>query len=213
MVRTASCWKSQAWTKRRSIVGAWSWPGLWSTARLTGYACRIVGVRPRKKDLTILATVQKLIDPETAGDPMTGQKWVRSSLRSLCYRLEGRWPPGESADLAGYSRVWATRCTSTRSRSSPRRTTLAAISRCARIRGSGAVQLGGWFMDRAATGLSGRRRHRNLCWHDGRRRFTPDARLFAAQRPDVASAFDRPDWLLATLYCGPDAFAVAETPS
>lgn len=32
--------------------------------------------------------MQKLVDPETAGDPMTGQKWVRSSLRRLCERLE-----------------------------------------------------------------------------------------------------------------------------
>jgi len=31
--------------------------------------------------------VQELVEPETAGDPMTGQKWVRSSLRSVRDRL------------------------------------------------------------------------------------------------------------------------------
>jgi hypothetical protein len=38
--------------------------------------------------LTIVATLQELVEPETAGDPMTGQIWVRSSLRSLRDRLE-----------------------------------------------------------------------------------------------------------------------------
>ncbi|MBV9328648.1 MAG: ISAzo13 family transposase, partial [Chloroflexi bacterium] len=36
---------------------------------------------------SLLATVRELIEPETAGDPMTGQSWVRSSLRNLCHRL------------------------------------------------------------------------------------------------------------------------------
>jgi Rhodopirellula transposase DDE domain len=30
----------------------------------------------------------QLIEPETAGDPMSEQKWVRSSLRHLCQRLK-----------------------------------------------------------------------------------------------------------------------------
>ena len=38
--------------------------------------------------MTIVATLQELVEPETAGDPMTGQIWVRSSLRSLRDRLE-----------------------------------------------------------------------------------------------------------------------------
>jgi len=38
--------------------------------------------------LTIVASLQELVEPETAGDPMTGQIWVRSSLRSLRDRLE-----------------------------------------------------------------------------------------------------------------------------
>jgi Rhodopirellula transposase DDE domain len=43
--------------------------------------------RPRKKGSELLAAVQDLVEPETAGDPMTGQKWVRSSLRSVSDRL------------------------------------------------------------------------------------------------------------------------------
>jgi hypothetical protein len=41
----------------------------------------------KEKDLTLVATVQELVEPETAGDPMTGQIWVRSSLRSIRDRL------------------------------------------------------------------------------------------------------------------------------
>jgi len=42
----------------------------------------------KKKDMTIVASLQELVEPETAGDPMTGQIWVRSSLRRLRDRLE-----------------------------------------------------------------------------------------------------------------------------
>ena len=40
-----------------------------------------------KKDPLIEAALLALVEPETAGDPMTEQKWVRSSLRSLSERL------------------------------------------------------------------------------------------------------------------------------
>ena len=36
----------------------------------------------------ILSVLEELVAPETAGDPMTAQKWVRSSLRALGARLE-----------------------------------------------------------------------------------------------------------------------------
>ena len=36
----------------------------------------------------ILSVLEELVAPETAGDPMTAQKWVRSSLRTLSTRLE-----------------------------------------------------------------------------------------------------------------------------
>src|SRR6476620_8550913 len=41
----------------------------------------------RKKDPAIRAALTALIEPETAGDPMSDQKWVRSSLRQLSTRL------------------------------------------------------------------------------------------------------------------------------
>ena len=36
----------------------------------------------------ILSVLEELVGPETAGDPMTTQKWVRSSLRALSVKLE-----------------------------------------------------------------------------------------------------------------------------
>ena len=36
----------------------------------------------------ILSVLEELVAPETAGDPMTAQKWVRSSLRTLSVKLE-----------------------------------------------------------------------------------------------------------------------------
>jgi hypothetical protein len=35
-----------------------------------------------------LSVLEALVAPETAGDPMSDQKWVRSSLRTLCDRLK-----------------------------------------------------------------------------------------------------------------------------
>jgi hypothetical protein len=37
--------------------------------------------------------LEELVAPETAGDPMSGQKWVRSSLRSVSARLTGAGHP------------------------------------------------------------------------------------------------------------------------
>ena len=42
----------------------------------------------RKKDPELEHTPQALVEPETAGDPMSEQKWVRSSLRQLSERLK-----------------------------------------------------------------------------------------------------------------------------
>jgi hypothetical protein len=35
----------------------------------------------------IVAALQTVVEPETAGDPMSEQKWVRSSLRQVGSRL------------------------------------------------------------------------------------------------------------------------------
>src|SRR5438477_2451942 len=41
-----------------------------------------------KKTPLILSALEALVVPETAGDPMSTQKWVRSSLRTLSERLK-----------------------------------------------------------------------------------------------------------------------------
>ncbi len=44
--------------------------------------------RPRaEKNVELEPTLERLVEPETAGDPMSEQKWVRSSLRHLSKRL------------------------------------------------------------------------------------------------------------------------------
>jgi hypothetical protein len=50
--------------------------------------CPVAGVhRSKKKDATLVPALEALVEPETAGDPMSDQKWVRSSLRQLSRRL------------------------------------------------------------------------------------------------------------------------------
>jgi hypothetical protein len=41
----------------------------------------------RKKDPALVPALQALVEPETAGDPPSAQKWGRSSLRTLSPRL------------------------------------------------------------------------------------------------------------------------------
>src|SRR5262249_16309352 len=43
---------------------------------------------PSNKTPLILSVLEELVAPETADDPMTAQKWVRSSLRALSTKLE-----------------------------------------------------------------------------------------------------------------------------
>jgi len=57
----------------------------------------------------ITAVLQELVEPETAGDPMSDQKWVRSSLRQLSVRLTKAGHPasaptvGRLLDKLGYA--------------------------------------------------------------------------------------------------------------
>ena len=49
----------------------------------------LAGGRPhREKDSTLEPALMALVEPETAGDPMTAKKWVRSSLRHLARCLK-----------------------------------------------------------------------------------------------------------------------------
>ncbi len=47
----------------------------------------VVALAP-KKDAALEATLEGWVMPETAGDPMSEQKWVRRSLRHRSQRLE-----------------------------------------------------------------------------------------------------------------------------
>jgi len=80
--------KSQDWTKRRSCVDGKNSPAPWLSDRSSESDCPAeVGHAP-KKDPALEGTLEALVQPETAGDPMREQKWVRSSLRHLSQRLE-----------------------------------------------------------------------------------------------------------------------------
>src|SRR5579859_879676 len=83
------CWRrSPGSTKRRSGGGARSWRPRWGIVLRIGCGCRVAGVhRSKKKDATLVPALEALVAPETAGDPMSEQKWVRSSLRQLSRRL------------------------------------------------------------------------------------------------------------------------------
>src|SRR5207237_5188687 len=87
-VPTGSCLKLLALMKRPYDGVAKSWLPRWWTVRSTEFVCRVAAATDEKKDLSIIATLKELVEPETAGDPMTGRIWVRSSLRNLRDRLE-----------------------------------------------------------------------------------------------------------------------------
>ncbi|MCH8150308.1 MAG: ISAzo13 family transposase [Planctomycetes bacterium] len=47
----------------------------------------------RKKDSTLIPDLLRCVAPETAGDPCSGEKWVRSRLRGLSQKLNHRACP------------------------------------------------------------------------------------------------------------------------
>ncbi len=49
--------------------------------------------RRRKKDPTLIADLLQCVEPETAGDPCSDEKWVRSRLRGLSEKLDRRACP------------------------------------------------------------------------------------------------------------------------
>jgi hypothetical protein len=62
------------------------------------------GGRPRVEDSdpTIVAHLGALVEPETAGDPCSRQKWTRKSLRQLAKKLQAK---GHSAGPDTVSRL------------------------------------------------------------------------------------------------------------
>lgn len=73
----------------------------WGACGATGAASSSAWWRSaprRKKDPALEGTLAALVQPETAGDPMSEQKWVRSSLRHLVSALTGRGTSCESTN-------------------------------------------------------------------------------------------------------------------
>ena len=82
------CWpRSRAWTKRRFAAGIANWRLCsWASPSI---ACgrRVAAGQRLKKRPALEPALTALVEPETAGNPMSAQKWVRSSLRRLSTRL------------------------------------------------------------------------------------------------------------------------------
>jgi len=75
-------------TRKRSVEGEKSWQLRSPNSQPTAYASLAADGHPSKKTPLILSVLESLVAPETAGDPMSAQKWVRSSLRTLSDRLK-----------------------------------------------------------------------------------------------------------------------------
>src|SRR5207302_7354125 len=85
---SACCLKSLASRRRRSVVGERNWLPHLPSNPATVSDSQAEADHPWKKTPLILSTLQALVTPETAGDPMSSQKWIRSSLRTLSERLK-----------------------------------------------------------------------------------------------------------------------------
>ncbi|MBU1879979.1 MAG: ISAzo13 family transposase [Chloroflexi bacterium] len=90
-------------------AGARSWIASWLTGPWIGCACRVAAGRQWKKTPGIAPALASLVAGETAGDPMSDRKWVRSSLRHLSRALAkkgyqvGRMTVRRLLRQAGYS--------------------------------------------------------------------------------------------------------------
>src|SRR5260370_5417726 len=73
--------------KRRSSAGEKNWPISWQSDQPSESVSPARDAREQKKNVELEPTLERLVEPETAGDPMSEQKWVRSSLRHLSKRL------------------------------------------------------------------------------------------------------------------------------
>src|SRR5262245_22051838 len=89
MAQIGCCSRSRAWTRRPSVGDDKSWRPGSLTSRWTASAGPVEADHPsRKKAPAILRALEALVAPETAGDPMRPQHWVRSRLRTLSERLK-----------------------------------------------------------------------------------------------------------------------------
>jgi Rhodopirellula transposase DDE domain len=88
MAPIGCCSTSLVSTRRPFVVAVRNWQPRLRANRRIGCAVLAAGGQRPKKDPLILPALEALVTPETAGDPMSTQKWVRSSLRTLSRRLD-----------------------------------------------------------------------------------------------------------------------------
>lgn len=88
MVERNGCQRSQECTSTPFVEDDENWIKTWQNARLEGFAPLVEGVYPSKKTPELVTALEQLVEAETAGDPMTGQKWLRRDLRQLSTELE-----------------------------------------------------------------------------------------------------------------------------
>jgi hypothetical protein len=68
---------------KRSAKDDKKWPRIWVNARAIGYDYREAGDHELKKRPAIVAKLLDLIQGDVAGDPISGQQWVRRSLSKI----------------------------------------------------------------------------------------------------------------------------------
>jgi hypothetical protein len=84
-----SCFsRLQAWTPRRSAGGAWNSHKSSKADLSMGFVSSEEDDPSLKKNLDLVDALVNVVEPETAGDPMSEQKWTRSSLSHITQRLE-----------------------------------------------------------------------------------------------------------------------------
>jgi hypothetical protein len=62
---------------KASLAANKRWSKAWQNAQLPKFALAVVGVHGLKKAPAIIGALEKIVEPETAGNPMNAEKWVR----------------------------------------------------------------------------------------------------------------------------------------
>lgn len=88
MAVTACYRRSPAWTRRPSGAAARNWTPRSRIIHRRVSVAQAADDHRLKKDPGIVAALQAVVEPETAGDPMSDQKWGCSSLRTVSARLD-----------------------------------------------------------------------------------------------------------------------------
>lgn len=96
---SSASWRSPVCIPKRFGGAATNW---WTTCRVgqrNKCDCPVVVVPWWKKDPTLIADLRGCVDPETAGNPCSDEKWVRSRFRGVSQALNRRACPTTIARL------------------------------------------------------------------------------------------------------------------